>query len=160
MVCRHLAEWDVRRFCLINRDCAAVGLEYLIPDIELHLHRHNYKAHSFERLQQIAAHPVVRKSVRVLYYDSLTFDTSMKDFASWKAATEETLTLALAARGNGQRFGIQQTRTRSDYQRLYNWYQFCIHEQEYWVKSEDGIKMSLRPPAKSYEPREDPDDHE
>lgn len=101
MICIHLKCWEVPAFRLINRDCAAVGLEYLVPEIGLHLHRNSFKRHSFERLIAISSHPVMSRSVRELSYDSHTFQTPMKDFAAWKAHAVESLKQPDAGQADG-----------------------------------------------------------
>jgi hypothetical protein len=133
MICRNLRFSEVYCFRLINRDCAAVGLEYLVPWIEIHLHRHSYRAHSLVRLQAIASHPFVSKGVRELSYDSLTFDSPMKDFETWKAKSMEKLDVRKPREVNDQRSELKPYRTRSDYKRMYAWYQVCMKDQQYFV---------------------------
>jgi len=133
MICRNLRFSEVYCFRLINRDCAAVGLEYLVPWIEIHLHRHSYRAHSLVRLQAIASHPFMSKGVRELSYDSLTFDSPMKDFETWQAKSMENLDVRKPRRVNDQRSELKPYRTRSDYERMYAWYQVCMADQQYFV---------------------------
>ena len=133
MICRNLWFSEVYCFRLINRDCAAVGLEYLVPWIDIHLHRHSYRAHSLVRLQAIASHPFMSKGVRDLTYDSLTFDSPMKDFETWKAKSMEKLDVRKPRRVNDQRSELKPYRTRSDYERMYAWYQLCMADQQYFV---------------------------
>ncbi|KAE9374356.1 hypothetical protein N431DRAFT_556675 [Stipitochalara longipes BDJ] len=125
--------WHVPRFRLINRDCAAVGLEYLVPELELHFHRNSWKAHSYVRLQAIASHPIMSKGVREILHDSHTFRSPMKDFESWKANAMENLKRLNSGRANGQVLELNPGRSRSDFKRLYAWYQVCMREQEYFV---------------------------
>ncbi|PMD28465.1 hypothetical protein NA56DRAFT_15305 [Hyaloscypha hepaticicola] len=133
MLCRDLGFWDLCCFRLINRDCAAVGLEYLVPWIEIHLHRHSYRAHSLVHLQAIASHPFMSKGVRELLYDSLTFDSPMKDFETWKAKSMEKLDVRKPCRVNDEGSELHPYRTRSDYKRMYAWYQACMKDQQYFV---------------------------
>jgi hypothetical protein len=89
ITCRNLETWYVSKFRFINRDCAAVGLEYLLSTVGIHLHRNSWIAHSFVRLQAIGSYPVMSKNIRELYYDFKIMDLPMKDFATWKADAEE-----------------------------------------------------------------------
>jgi hypothetical protein len=73
------------------------------------------------------------KGVRELLYDLLTFDSPMKDFATWKAKSLEKLDVQKPRRVNDQRYELQPFRTRSAYKRLYAWYQVCMKDQQYFV---------------------------
>lgn len=131
MICAQLEYWDVPPFRLVNRDCAAIGLEYLVPDIGIHLHRNNYKMHSFGRLLNISSHPIMSRGVRELYYDSHILDSPMKDFETWKArAEEECLNQPNAGRVNGQVLEFQPIQPQQDFSRLYSWYQTVMRDQE------------------------------
>jgi hypothetical protein len=133
MVCGHLQYWDVPAFRLINRDCASVGLEYLVPSVEIHLHRNSFKAHSFSRLRDISSHPVMSKNVRKLYYDFHAVDSPMKDFASWKAGAIGALKDPNASRLNSQMFENIPVRTRREFELCYSWYQIIMREQAYYL---------------------------
>lgn len=89
--------------------------------------------HSFARLLAISSHPILRKNVRELYYDSHTLDSPMKDFATWKAGAEEKLENPNAGRVNGQVLSFPPVRTRQDFKRRYSWYQTLMKEQEHIV---------------------------
>jgi len=131
LICAQLNYWEVPAFRLLNRQCAAVGLEYLVPTIGIHLHRNSFKVHSFQRLLAISSHPIMSKTVRELYYDSHILDSPMKDFATWKAGAEERVKEPNGGRVNGQILTFNPIRTRQDFVRLYSWYQTIMREQEH-----------------------------
>lgn len=131
LICAQLNHWEVPAFRLLNRNCAAVGLEYLVPMIGIHLHRNSFHGHSFQRLLAISAHPVMSKNIHELYCDSHVLDFPMKDFANWKVGAEERLKKPNAGRVTGQRLTFDPVRTRQDFVRLYCWYQTVMKHQVY-----------------------------
>ena len=90
MIFAYLTPGEVANLRLLSRSMAVVGLHYLVPTVHLHL-----EEDSFNKLRDIANHPVVCKHVYELIYE-----VDRLESLSW----EEWSTRIMGAGYNGSRY--------------------------------------------------------
>lgn len=70
LVCTYIKKHaDIKTFRLLSRGCAAVGLEYLLPVVQV-----TYLQSAWDRLEQISQHPVLRHHVHTLLFEQSLMD--------------------------------------------------------------------------------------
>lgn len=122
-ICAALEPEDVLSFRLLDRRCAAIGLEYLFPNGQVDFY---LSKSGLSHLDDIANHPELRERVEILQYEGHTLDPQRKSFKRWKkSASNEYMTHVLFR----HRSSKLKLSTSTNWRRHYNIYVGKLREQ-------------------------------
>ena len=129
MICSYLTPIQVASIRIVSSMIAAIGLEYIATTVTL-----TFKEDSFDRLLEIAHHPVISKYVYSLNYEHDTFVVLIQE--EWKECI--TTPEAMALQHSGGRLRAPRAPEINDSPRA--WRAFHREWKVYFVESRYGKK--------------------